>query len=244
MPGLVRLAYLCRYLVSPSYRSVCRLEGDRPDNLFQPYPTTQINRYPRIFSYVSERLSNTATPRLLSFGCSTGEEVFTLRQYFPFSEVVGIDINPYNISVCRKRLKRSGDTRILFKLAGSTEAEKESVYDAIFCMAVLRHGKLGASDAKHCDHLIRFSDFERTLTDLCRCLKPGGYLIIRHSNFRFSDTEIASGFEAVLCFENEQPQAATPLYDPENRRLDNSIYGEVVFQKKILPVYSNKENTG
>jgi SAM-dependent methyltransferase len=181
IPGLVALVRLYRCLAYPSYRSVWRLKRDRPDNLFQPYSTTQHNRYPRIFSFVAKRLSGIAVPRLLSYGCSTGEEVFTLREYFPSAEIVGIDINPRNVAVCRKRLKRSGDTRIRFEIAGSPAIQPAFAYDAVFCMAMLRHGDLGATNAENCSGLIRFADFERTVTGLCRCLKPGGFLVLRHS---------------------------------------------------------------
>ncbi|MFZ2403622.1 MAG: class I SAM-dependent methyltransferase [Methylobacter sp.] len=233
VPGLVALVRLCRLLGNSGYRSVWRLKRNRPDNLFQPYPTTQHNRYPRIFAFVRERLSNVADLRLLSYGCSTGEEVFTLREYFPVAEIVGIDINPHNIAVCRKRLgRRSGDNHIRFEQAGSPEAEQDSSYDAVFCMAVLRHGDLGVGNAEFCTHLIRFSDFERTVTDLCRCLKPGGYLVIRHSNFRFADIAVASEFDNVLSFEAGTNGNTTPIYGSDNRLLANYVYNDVVFRKR------------
>ena len=32
-------------------------------------------------------------PKILSFGCSTGEEVATLSKYIPHGSIVGVDIN-------------------------------------------------------------------------------------------------------------------------------------------------------
>lgn len=232
VPGMLPLVRLCKIVSNPAYRSEWRLKRDKPDNLFQPYNTTQHDRYPGIFTFVCGQLSDIVAPHLLSYGCSTGEEVFTLREYFSCAEIVGIDINPYNVAVCRKRLIRSGDAHIRFELAGSPRAEPESFYDAIFCMAVFRHGELGASNADYCSHLIRFADFEQTVTDLCRCLKPGGYIVIRHSNFRFSDTAIASEFDVVFSVDNEQSRADTPLYGSDNQRLVGTIYSELVFRKR------------
>ena len=94
VPGLIPLVRLCRILVSPSYRSEWLLKRSRPNNLFQPYRQTKPDRHPAIFAFVRERLSTNAIPRLMSFGCSTGEEAFTLRRYFPQAEIVGVDINP------------------------------------------------------------------------------------------------------------------------------------------------------
>lgn len=235
VPGLVRLVRLCRIMVSPGYRSEWLLNRHRPDNLFQPYGTTRIDRFPFFFDFVRNQLSDIATPRLLSFGCSTGEEVFTLRRYFPQAEIVGIDINPRSIAVCRNKLGKSREPAIRFELAGSPDAEPEAFYDAVFCMAVLRHGELGACHPEVCDHLIRFLDFEKTVISLCRCLKTGGYLVILGSNFRFCDTVAANGFDTVYSVAENVPRKDTPLYDPENRKLADGIYNEVIFRKKEIP---------
>jgi hypothetical protein len=45
-------------------------------------------------------------------------------------------------------------------------------------MAVFRHGDLGGDHPESCSHRITFEAFEATVTDLARCLKPGGYLVI------------------------------------------------------------------
>ena len=232
VPGLVQLVRLCRILGSPAYRGEWRLMRARPDNLFQPCALTDIDRYPRFFSYVREHVPDVATSRILSFGCSTGEEVFSLRRYFAQAEIVGIDINPRNIKVSRKKLERSGDTRIRFALAGTPDAEPDASYDAVFCMSVLRHGGLGATHPETCKHLIHFADFEKTVNGLCRCLKPGGYLIIGFSNFRFSDTAAAPEFDAVFKLNRSAPRADTPLYDTDNKWLRDTVYNDVVFRKK------------
>lgn len=206
----------------------------KPDNLFQPIRLTRFDRYPRIFSFVKDQLTGVAAPRLLSFGCSTGEEVFTLREYFPQAEIIGIDINPRSITICRRRLARSGDNRIRFELACSGADEPESYYDAIFCMAVLRHGDISGSQPKNCSHLICFDDFEKTVAGLARLLKPGGFLVIRHSNFRFSDTSAAAGFDVVLVVESMKSDEVNLLYDRDNQLLVNCGYSDTVFRKRQI----------
>lgn len=231
VPGLVLMVRLCRLIVNQNYRSEWRLKRAKPDNLFQPYGYTKHNRWPRIFAFVRAQLSDSPTPRLLSFGCSTGEEVNTLRHYFPQAEIVGIDINPRSIALCRKKADKSQDPNIRFELASSPDNEPENFYDAVFCMSVLRHGDLGANPPETCDHLICFADFEKTVNALCRCLKPGGYLIIIASNFRFCDTAIAAEFHSVFSIAARIPLKNTPLYGPDNRRMKNSLYNEAIFCK-------------
>lgn len=173
--------------------------------------------------------------RILSFGCSTGEEVFSIRHYFPQAEIVGIDINPRNISICRKKLQGRGDNRIRFVLAGTPASEPESSFDAVFCMSVLRHGKLGAKYPLTCEHLIQFASFEKTVASLCRCVRMGGYLILWGSNFRFSDTTVVSSFDAVYGIEASSPRADTPIYGPDNRWLHGAFYNDAIFRKKKIP---------
>lgn len=232
VPGVIPLTHIYRMIGNSSYRSEWLIKQEKPHNLFQPVSQTSFDRYPRIFAFVKAQLAEVAAPRLLSFGCSTGEEAFTLRKYFPTAEITGIDINPRSIARCSRKLAQSGDTQIRFELAGSSSDEPDSHYDAIFCMAVLRHGELGATLPENCSHLIRFEDFEKTVADLCRILKSGGYLIIRHSNFRFSDTATAASFDTVLSVEFRSTRTYNPIYNSDNQRLRNAYYDETVFCKR------------
>src|SRR5882724_9636400 len=76
--------------------------GNRPPlpDRFQPYNHTLLNRYPWLFQFARESLGDTADLRVLSFGCSLGEEVFALRKYFPAAAIKGIDIDRRNIDRC------------------------------------------------------------------------------------------------------------------------------------------------
>ncbi|MEI9996636.1 MAG: class I SAM-dependent methyltransferase [Rhizomicrobium sp.] len=218
---------LARFVADPAYRGMLLLALRRPRNRFQPYSAARPDRYPTIFGAARARLGDGPALRLLSFGCATGEEVATLRRYFPRAFIKGIDINPQSIAVCRAAL--GGDPHLAFAVAGSTAQEADASYDAIFCMAVLRHGDLARSRPPRCDHLIRFADFERTVADFARCLKPGGLLALRHSNFRFKDTAAAASFETVL---NVHRYTDTPQYDPANRRLPDMAHESALFGKR------------
>lgn len=234
-PGLVirALRKLWRMAIDPPFRHVTWFHLMRPKGVFQPVNDTSADRYPGIFSFVQSQLGADSALNILSVGCSTGEEVFSLRHYFPKAAAIkGIDINAGNIAVSRRRLKQAPDSAISFATAGSTRAEPEAAYDAIFCMAVLRHGGLGAPGVTRCDHLIRFEDFAKAVEDFKRCLKPGGLLIIRHSNFRLCDAPAAADFEAVLRVPYPSAGRRPPIFGPDNRLMPGVEYADTVFRKK------------
>lgn len=229
-PGYAALRLLYGLLRGGEHRNIALLRLRQPENLFQPYPTTAENRYPHIFRFVRERIGDGPDRRLLSFGCSTGEEVFSLRGYFPEATIRGLDINPRAVAVCQKKLADAGDPRLSFAVAGSAVAEKAESCDAVFAMAVFRHGDLKTAPP-HCDGLLRFEQFERTVAGLARCLRPGGLLVIRHANFRFADTAAAAGFEPALTIEDPPDGAQTPLYGPDNRLIAPQTRHAAVFRK-------------
>ena len=222
---------LWRLATDRPYRNIMWLYWVRPRAAFQPVNDTRPDRYPGIFRFAQAALETDPhagrPPVLLSFGCSTGEEVFTLRRYFPAARIKGIDINPGNIATCRRRLAELVDPEISFVCAESVAAEADGVYDAIFCMAVLRHGGLADATLTRCDHLLRFADFENAVADFSRCLRRGGLLAIAHSNFRFNDTRTSADFQTVL-----KMKSPAPLFGSDNLRLPD-VGGEVdaVFRK-------------
>lgn len=82
-----KVRWLARSMASPAgrahlFRSTelrLRHVTNPRDDLFQPYNDTSLDRYPAIFRFLQGELAAIEEPRVLSFGCSTGEEVFSLR---------------------------------------------------------------------------------------------------------------------------------------------------------------------
>jgi SAM-dependent methyltransferase len=198
---------------------------------FQPYYFTRPDRYPWLFGFAAERLGSRPNLSVLSFGCSRGEEVFSLRKYFPAAVLKGIDINPRNIARCQARMRAENPTNMTFEIAATTEGEATSSYDAIFCLAVLCNGSLTTSGAQRCDPLLHFARFDRTVGDFARCLKPGGLLVLHTTNFRFCDTSVAPGFDVV--FEADPAHLALDvLFDRDNRLMSGERYRAVAFEKR------------
>jgi len=226
------MARFARDLVTvPAVRRSSWLRVSRPKNLFQPYNDTSEDRYPEVFTWLQREIEDSESVRLMSFGCSVGDEVFSLRHYFPGAHIVGIDISRGNISECRRRQLRQGDQRMRFLRASSSDHEPDDHYDAVLCMAVLRYGDLGRSRPSSCKDYITFEAFDMTVGQLARCLKAGGYLVIEHSNFRFSDSSCANRFDVVAKRKLPVRGRPTPLYGPDDLLLLDQEYEEIIFRK-------------
>ena len=200
---------------------------------YQTYSYTRPDRYPWLFEFASARLGSRGPLNILSFGCSRGDEVFSLRRYFPNAALKGIDVNPRNIARCLARMRAEKPTNMTFATAAGTEGEPTGSYDAIFCLAVLVNGDLTTSGAERCDPVFHFERFERQVADFARCLKPGGLLVLHTTNFRFCDTVVARDFDVVLEADpaNLAPDA---LFDRDNRLMqgERQRYRAVAFQKR------------
>jgi SAM-dependent methyltransferase len=202
---------------------------------FQPYNYTLPDRYPWLFEFAATRLGRRQSTgqdlRIMSFGCSRGDEPFTLRSYFPTAAITGIDIDPANIASCRERARAGNAAGMTFTTAATTTGEPDESFDAIFCLAVLCLGDLTTSGATRCDPHLHFERFEQTVTDFARCLRPGGLLLLHTANFRFCDTAVAQDFSTVL---EADPADMAPdvAFDRNNRLLGGERYRAVAFEKR------------
>jgi SAM-dependent methyltransferase len=139
---------------------------------------TALNRYPEIFAATAAVAPH--AKRVLSFGCSTGEECVTLAEYFPAAQIVGTDINPVTLLKARKHRT----DRIRFVYAGDRILSGFGGFDVVFCMAVLRTSKRGSWAVHKHYPFDRFVERAQFLESL---VKPGGLLVIHNAAYRFSD---------------------------------------------------------
>jgi SAM-dependent methyltransferase len=147
---------------------------------------TALNRYPEIFAAAAA--STPRAKRVLSFGCSTGEECVTLADYFPTAQIVGTDINPVNLLRARKHQTH----RIRFVYARDRILSGFGGFDVVFCMAVLRTSKKG--------RVYRYYPFDRFVERarfLESLVKPGGLLVIHNASYRFSDAPRRFTYDTV-----------------------------------------------
>jgi len=233
MVTLKGVVHRARHAIWDVYNSLYRRVRRPLRGEYQPYSYTRPNRYPWLFEFAAMRIGSRPDLSILSFGCSRGDEVFSLRKYFPSAALKGIDVNPRNIARCLARARAEKPANMMFAAAATTEGEATSVYDAIFCLAVLCNGDLTTSGAERCDPLLDFERFDRMIGDFARCLKPGGLLLLHTTNFRFCDTAVARDF-AVVLEADAKDLALDVLFDRNNRlmRGERERYRAVAFEKR------------
>jgi SAM-dependent methyltransferase len=233
-PGWEKLVLTKALVIGGQPRQTAVAQILKPKNLFQPYATTGANRYPDEFAVVAETMTTTS-PTILSFGCSSGEELLSLHQHFPSARIHGIDVNPLAIRTARKRVRAAGlESSITVAKGGDTGAESPASYDAVMALAVFRHGALNDGPPS-CEPTLWFADFERTVTGLADCVRPGGVLVIRHANFRFADCAIAEQFELVRSGYVSVGDGGlpTPVYDRDNELLDLDLRDDGIYRRRI-----------
>jgi SAM-dependent methyltransferase len=220
-----------RFFVDIEFRSILLLQIFNSDNVHQTTPLTYMNRYPKIFSACKDYFDDKKDLKILSFGCSTGEEVLTLRQYFPNAQIVGADINKRSIEVCKKH---TVDDKIIFVHSSNGEIQKHGPFDAIFCMAVLQRkphyiAKKGISSLKN---IYPFAKFERQIVELDGLLKKQGLLVVHFTQYSLWDTSVASKYAALGNY--SQSDYLSPVFDKDSNLVEKQLSQNSIFIKAEL----------
>ncbi|MBU1324638.1 MAG: methyltransferase domain-containing protein [Alphaproteobacteria bacterium] len=222
LPGLVR-SVLTRagraagHALSPRILSerVTRARFGR--RVHQSNSLTWLGRYPVLFGAAQELLSHRQSLRILSYGCSSGEEVETLRHHFPDAVLVGADINRAMLRRCR-RLDIPGET--WFEPSDDRSIERHAPFDAIFCMAVFtrRPHEVERRALEDIGQFYPFDTFSRDLRRLAALLTPGGLLIVEHALYRAEDALANLPFTALTS--HGFGPAKGPRFAPSGQRLE------------------------
>ncbi|WP_368657351.1 trans-aconitate 2-methyltransferase [Metabacillus halosaccharovorans] len=154
-----------RFFVDTEFRSILLLQVFSSKNVHQTTPLTYMDRYPEIFSACRDYFGDKKDLKILSFGCSTGEEVLTLRSYFPNAYIIGADINKRSLAIYRKL---PVDNKITFIHSSSSEIQKHGPFDAVFCMAVLQRKPhyIAAKGISSIKKIYPFEKFEKQIIEL------------------------------------------------------------------------------
>ena len=155
----------------------------------QKLTNTAPNRYPGLFRTMRARLSETRGADLgggdlciLSFGCSAGFEMLSLRSYFPDATIFGCDRSVDALDRAKRNLRE--DAGIVFYSTPEAVAAF-GPYDMIFAMSVLCQYP-ASSKVERLDRLFPFETFAGLAGQLVQVLRPGGLISIFNANYLVS----------------------------------------------------------
>jgi len=218
-----------RFCVNAEYRAICFMRLFRPGSVAQTTPLTGINRYPAIFSACRDYFRNEKVEkdiRILSFGCSTGEEVLTLRDYFPDAEIVGAEINRNSLRICQKLIV---DKKIAFIYSKKRNIARFGPYDAVFCMAVLQRTPnfVMSEGITDLGKIYPFQKFEKQVNELDRHINSGGLFVITYAQYMFKDANASHKYKALGYKQN----VIMPAFDKNSRLKSQKSEQDVIYVK-------------
>lgn len=179
---------------------------------------TKSERFPKIFDSAKEFCPD--AKRVLSFGCSTGEEAFSLAKRFPDAEVVGVDIDFYSVQTARKNNKEKD--RIFFH----TDLGATGKYDVITCLMVLFQ----------MDSPIQFGPWDDVLMLINKHLNKEGVLLLYTSEFNFLQSSVAINFDTIRDWTRQHNRNEKEYFCGYYRKKR-----DVLIEKRSLPPQEVKE---
>jgi SAM-dependent methyltransferase len=189
--------------------------------IHQTAPFTWLERYPDLFD-LTAKLAPDAT-RIMSFGCSTGEELISLRMRFADAEIVGAEINARSRAIARAKV--AGDAHVTVV----APQDVEGLFDLVFALSVLQRDPRGIAalvEAKHLAARYPFARFDDGVRSLVARLRPGGLLCVTNALYRVEDSSIAAELEPIAG----SPLVNRVLLGPDGHRLEAPI-ARTIFRK-------------
>ncbi len=188
------------------------------------------DRYPSLFTPVCVLLAERHAPRILSYGCAAGEEVTSLRGYFPDAMLVGAEINPALLRICRKL---PHDPQRVFIESRRDTIAAHGPYDAIFAMAVFtrRPNEVDERGLRDISGHYPFALFAADLRFLADQVAPGGLLIVEHAQYLVEDALRGMPFSAVPGLGNWL--AKGPRFDPQGIQIEPQPCISRIFRRDI-----------
>lgn len=216
----VRATDVLRLLPTTEGRARLWTRFAHEDEIHQTSPDTAEERYPELFDLAARLRPDAA--RILSFGCSTGEELMSLRRRFAAADIVGAEINARSRRIARRRVRADLGITVVPPRA------IEGKFDAIFALAVLQREphKVAEMEVEALSPFYSFSRFDEAITTLVRELRPGGLLCVDNAQYRVEDSSVASALVPIA----EAPNISGRIFGPDGFRLHREMAG-TMFRK-------------
>ena len=217
----VRLLDNVRLLPTAEGRARLWTKLTQGGRVHQTSTDTAEDRYPILFDMTANLAPN--AQRILSFGCSSGEELFAIRRRFPAAEIVGAEINPRSRKVAAK--KATSDLLMLV----CDPNDVDGGFDLVFALAVLQREphKIAEMEVNDLGDHYPFERFDATVSDLVRQLRPSGLLCVINAQYPVELSSAASQLEPISA----SPEMMPPLFGRDCRLLGPTV-AQTIFRKR------------
>jgi len=162
-------------------------------DIFQNVFHTSFLRNANLLKTCAQRLSKSQSREefnILSFGCSVGDEIASIRLFFPKSRISGCDINTNLLAICKSSF--DDDNLLLFE-SNSKNISDNGPYDLIVASAVLCRNP----SPKDYSSVFPFSRFDDILGTFTECLADGGILAIPNAGYLFQESSVYSQYVPI-----------------------------------------------
>jgi hypothetical protein len=155
--------------------------------------------------------ANSTPPRILSFGCSTGDEMTTIATYFPDAEIQGCDID---LEIAQGRDDLPGPVYF-----STPEAIAENgPYDIVFAHSVLCLHPFEAPVPGE----FPFADFEKLVRSLHDNLNDQGLLCLYNLSYLFRDLPFADQYRVVQG-DRASENGYVPKWSSDGRKISEEL---------------------
>ena len=146
--------------------------------------------------------------RILSFGCSIGDELATLRVVFPSSEIYGCEIDPFALEKAKLSVGHLADVF----LSSEREIRSRGSFDMICAFSSLCRNPPPSLSVMRQD--FPFSLFDDTVSLLSENLNVGGMLCLKNTSYPFSKTTAAKLYNPIRS-DSILQSGYIPVLNPE-----------------------------
>ena len=224
---ILKFPQIYLYYKKLTYIYLAFSSGTKQKNIFQEASTTEYNRHPDIFDFLKVKYKDKKI-KVLSFGCSTGEECMSLNKYLPKASILGIDINKKSLA---KAKQNNSKQNISYKYCEPNEISNLGEFDVVIAISVLcKHPE--AIYLNELTSIYPFERYEAMVNKLDSIVKVNGLLIIRSSNYIFSDVKISNKYKSIENSNARKPKSFPKFNSKGVRKLDY-IDDKEIFRKNI-----------
>ena len=217
-----------KFFMNSRYRSERITRIRYPKEMIQSSSATRMNRYPDLFKNAAKDLIGIPEPKILSFGCSSGEEVFTIKAYIPNAKITGVDINHRVLSMAKKKVSSEAIRFIHYR---NKDWISEAPYDCIFALAVFQKSEHRDPAQDTALESFTFKQFNYMIHKLDSILKPGGMLVLDHIDFAFQDLPISKKYSISEI--DQLRYRERPTLSKQNTRSSSTQEFHRVFIKEL-----------